>query len=125
MRYYVEGRIIYSGGYSPRVGDPVVGMMDTPELATLAAAGMNALLSGEIPSTPTPAERLIEGTDFRLRAREKLGQELVGSPYLDHEDRRRIAEVLERNRRDFGNPNAETQTLPAVDPRYGDRGRSV
>lgn len=118
MRYYAGDRIIYSGGDSPRVGDPVVGMMDTPELATLAAAGMNALLGNEIPSKPTPAEKLIEGTDFRHRGCERHYPKV----YLDDEDRRRIAEVIESHW------DAETQTLPAVvhiDPRYANHGRSV
>jgi hypothetical protein len=41
---------------------PIVGMMDTEQLATLAAAGMNRLNTGE----PHPDERIEPRRDFRI-----------------------------------------------------------
>jgi hypothetical protein len=62
VRYIAKERLVYAdfGG----VTLDVVGMMDTPELATLAAAGMNYVLHPPRQQYPAgPA--LTPGTDFR------------------------------------------------------------
>ena len=62
VRYIAKERLVYAdlGGITL----DVVGMMDTPELATLAAAGMNYVLHPPRQQYPAgPA--LTPGTDFR------------------------------------------------------------